>query len=189
MMGTSFSTLLDRTRDGDPSAFAALWHEYQPSLLRYLRVTTGDAAEDVASETWAAVATSITRFDGDDTAFRAWLFTVARRRSVDHFRRESRRPSVPVDPMSLGTASIASLGVDPGDSAVDRLETEAALRRISELPAAQSDAVMLRAIAGLDVAHVAAIMGKRPGAVRVLAHRGLRTLARRLAEEERAVTS
>ena len=47
---------------------------------------------------------------------------------------------------------------------------------------------MLRAIAGLDVAHVAAIMGKRPGTVRVLAHRGLRTLARRLAEEERAVT-
>ena len=47
---------------------------------------------------------------------------------------------------------------------------------------------MLRAIAGLDVPHVAAIMGKRPGTVRVLAHRGLRTLARRLTEEERAVT-
>jgi RNA polymerase sigma-70 factor (ECF subfamily) len=56
------------------------------------------------------------------------------------------------------------------------------------LPSAQRDAVMLRSIAGLDVAHVAAIMGKRTGTVRVLAHRGLRTLARRLADEERAVT-
>ncbi len=189
MMGTSFPMVLERTRDGDPSAFATLWHEYQPALLRYLRVTTSDAAEDVASETWAAVATSITRFDGDETAFRAWLFTVARRRAVDHFRRESRRPSVPVDPVALGTAVIPAPGTDPGDTAVNRFETEAALRRVAELPPGQREAVMLRAVAGLDVAHVAAIMGKRPGTVRVLAHRGLRALARRLAEEERAVTN
>ncbi len=188
MMGTSFPTVLERTRDGDPSAFAALWHEYQPSLLRYLRVTTRDAAEDVASETWAAVASSITRFDGDETAFRAWLFTVARRRAIDHFRRESRRPSVPIDPAALCSASIAAQGVDPGDTAVSHLDTEAALQRIAELPPGQRDAVMLRAIAGLDVAHAAAIMGKRPGTVRVLAHRGLRELARQLAEEGRTVT-
>jgi len=187
MVGTSFPAVLERTRAGDPSAFATLWYEYQPSLLRYLRVTTGDAAEDVASETWAAVATSITRFDGDETAFRAWLFTVARRRAVDHFRHESRRPSVPVDPVALGTASIAAHSVDPGETAVTRIETEAALQRIAELVPGQRDAVVLRVIAGLDVAHTAAIMGKEPGTVRVLAHRGLRALARRLAEEERAV--
>jgi RNA polymerase sigma-70 factor (ECF subfamily) len=180
---------LDRTRDGDSSAFATLWHEYQPLLLRYLRVTTNDdAADDIASETWAAVATSITRFEGDETAFRAWLFTVARCRAIDHIRHASRRPSVPVDPVVLCSTSIAAHGVDPGDAAVSQLETEAALRRIAELPPGQRDAVMLRAIAGLDVADAAKIMGKRPGAVRVLAHRGLRTLALRLAEEERAVT-
>jgi RNA polymerase sigma-70 factor (ECF subfamily) len=85
-------------------------------------------------------------------------------------------------------ASIAANGADPGDTAVSTLETEAALRRIAELPPGQRDAVMLRAVADLDVTHVAAIMGKRPGTVRVLAHRGLRTLARQLAEDERAVT-
>jgi RNA polymerase sigma-70 factor (ECF subfamily) len=189
MMGTSFATVLAQTREGDRIAFAALWHEYQPSLLRSLRITTGEAAEDVASETWAAVARSISRFDGDEIAFRAWLFTVARRRAVDHIRKESRRPSVPVDPIALGAASIPASNADPGETAVSTLETEAALRRIAELPPAQRDAVVLRTIAGLDVAHVAAIMGKRPGTVRVLAHRGLRTLARRLAEEESAVTS
>jgi RNA polymerase sigma-70 factor, ECF subfamily len=188
MMGTSFAVVLERTRAGDPSAFAALWRSYQPSLLRYLRVATNDAAEDVASETWAAVAASISRFDGDETAFRAWLFTVARRRAVDHFRHEARRPFVPIDPVALGTASIAAKGADPGDTAVSTLETEAALRLIAQLPPGQRDAVTLRAVAGLDVAHVAAIMGKRPGTVRVLAHRGLRTLARQLAEDERAAT-
>jgi RNA polymerase sigma-70 factor, ECF subfamily len=189
LMGTSFPEVLRRTRDGDPSAFAVLWREYQPPLLRYLRVTAHEAAEDVASETWASVTASITKFDGDESAFRAWLFTVARRRAIDHFRSEARRPAVPMDPVVLGSASPSSTDPDPADATVSTLALESALLLIADLPAAQRDAVMLRAIAGLDVPHVAAIMGKRPGTVRVLAHRGLRTLARRLSEEEeRAVT-
>lgn len=188
MMGTSFPEVLERTRDGDPSAFAVLWREYQPALLRYLRVTVHGAAEDIASETWASVSASIAKFDGDETAFRAWLFTVARRRAIDHFRSEARRPAVPTDPAVLGSASLASSDADPADATVSTLALESALDLIADLPGAQRDAVVLRAVAGLDVAHVAAIMGKRPGTVRVLAHRGLRTLARRLSEEERAVT-
>ena len=188
MLGTSFPEVLETTRTGDPSAFAAIWREFQPTLLRYLRVTAREAAEDVASETWATVSSTISSFDGDETAFRAWLFTVARRRAIDHFRREARRPSVPVDPVVLGRTPVAANALEPQDAVLSTLALEAALDLIAELPAAQREAVMLRAIAGLDVPHVAAIMGKRPGTVRVLAHRGLRTLARRLTEEERAVT-
>jgi RNA polymerase sigma-70 factor (ECF subfamily) len=188
MLGTSFPVVLERTRDGDASAFAVLWRDYQPALLRYLRVTTREAAEDVASETWASVTASIAKFDGDETAFRAWLFTVARRRAIDHFRNEARRPSVATDPVVLGAAPVAARDDDPADATVSTLALESALELIADLPLAQREAVMLRAIAGLDVAHVAAIMNKRPGTVRVLAHRGLRTLARRLSEEERAVT-
>src|SRR5207342_2057652 len=103
-------------------------------LLRYLRVVTRDAADDVASETWAAVATSIDRFDGDESAFAAWLFTVARRRAIDHFRREARRPAVPVDPATLGTAPVAASGADPGQAALDTLATESALALIAQLP-------------------------------------------------------
>jgi RNA polymerase sigma-70 factor (ECF subfamily) len=180
MSGTSFPEVLERTRTGDPTAFAVIWRTFQPSLLRYLRVIAHDAAEDVASETWATVSRSISSFDGDETAFRAWLFTVARRRAIDHFRREARRPSVPVDPLVLGRTPMATSAPEPHDAVQSTLALEAALDLIAELPSAQREAVMLRAIAGLDVAHVAAIMGKRPGTVRVLAHR--------LTEEERAVT-
>lgn len=187
MVGSSFPTVLQRTRQGDASAFTTLWREFHPLLLRYLRITAHDAAEDIASETWAAVASSISRFDGNEIQFRAWLFTVARRRAIDHYRRESRRWSVPVDPTTLGTVSIAASSADPGDAAVSTLAMEAALAQIAQLPPAQRDAVVLRTVAGLDVEHTAAIMRKRPGTVRVLAHRGLRTLARRLAEEERVV--
>jgi RNA polymerase sigma-70 factor (ECF subfamily) len=189
MIGSRFPAVLEDARSGDEVAFASLWREFHPSLLRYLRVVTRGAADDVASETWAAVATSISRFEGDEAAFRAWIFTVARRRAIDHFRREARRPAVPVDPVSLGTTPIAAVAADPGDVAVTALATETALALVATLPPDQAEAVSLRAIAGLDVAHVAAIMNKRPGTVRVLAHRGLRELARQLSEEEqRAVT-
>jgi RNA polymerase sigma-70 factor (ECF subfamily) len=188
MTGTFFPEVLERTRQGDPGAFATLWRAHNPPLLRYLRVTAKGAADDVASETWTSVASSISTFDGDEVAFRAWLFTVARRRAIDHYRREARGRSVPVDPMVLGGASLASNDPDPADVTIGTLALESALDLIADLPAAQREAVMLRAIAGLDVPHVAVIMGKRPGTVRVLTHRGLRTLARRLPEEQRAVT-
>ncbi len=184
MMGSSFPNVLQRTREGDASAFALIWRQLHPSLLRYLRVTTNDAAEDVASETWASVAASISRFEGDESAFRAWFFTIARRRAIDHFRREARRRSVPVDPVTLVAASTPATGADPGEAALSALAIESALGYIAELPDGQREAVMLRTVAGLDVARTAAIMSKRPGTVRVLAHRGLRTLARRLTEEE-----
>ena len=58
--------------------------------------------------------------------------------------------------------------------------TEAALAVIRSLPQDQAEAVMLRAVMGLDAKSAAAILGKRPGAVRSAAHRGLSTLARRL---------
>ena len=189
MIGSRFPAVLEDARSGIEAAFATMWREFHPPLLRYLGVVTGDAADDVASETWAAVATSISRFEGDEAAFRAWIFTVARRRAIDHFRREARRPAVPVDPVVLGTAPVSAGTEDPGDIALAAIATETALALVSTLPRDQAEVVVLRAIAGLDVAQVARIMDKRPGTVRVLAHRGLRELARRLSEEEhRAVT-
>ena len=54
------------------------------------------------------------------------------------------------------------------------------------MPAARApEAIALRVVAGLDVGRVAEIMGKRPGTVRVLTHRGLRRLAERLGAERR----
>jgi RNA polymerase sigma-70 factor (ECF subfamily) len=187
MIGSRFPEVLQEARDGHEASFATIWRDLHPPVLRYLRVLTREAAEDVASETWVAVASSLDNFSGGESEFRAWLFTVARRRAIDHFRREARRPTISVDPETLGSISRGSTD-DPGDVAITAIATRAALTMIAALPREQAEAVALRAIAGLDVAQVAAIMEKRPGTVRVLAHRGLRELARRISEEERAVT-
>lgn len=164
---------LAAARDGDEHGFAVLWRALQPAVLRYLRVVVPDAAEDVASETWLQVARDIRRFRGDLAGFRVWLFRIARNRGLDELRRAGRRrEGLPGD----GDEE-AVYAADAAREALDRMDTEWALALIAALPRDQAEAVMLRVVAGLDVAQAAAVLGKRPGAVRVAAMRGLRRLA------------
>lgn len=170
-----FAATLERAQDADPDAFSALWRSFQPRLLRYLRVCAAPgAAEDLASETWLQVVKGLAGFTGDEPAFTAWLFTIARHRAVDQARRHSRRPETAVE--SVGELA-AGLIADAADAALESISTAGALALIATLPADQAEIVMLRVVAGLDVEAVAQLVGKSPGAVRVAAHRGLRRLA------------
>jgi RNA polymerase sigma-70 factor (ECF subfamily) len=148
-------------------------------LLRYLRVLAKDEAlaEDIAAEVWLDVARRLDDFVGDESAFRGWLFTLARRRMIDQWRRDSRTPvQLTGDAADLDRPG----GSDTAGTALERISTQRALDLIASLPRDQAEAIALRVIAGLDVKEVARLLGKRPGAVRVAAHRGLRTLAARL---------
>jgi RNA polymerase sigma-70 factor (ECF subfamily) len=178
VFGPRFAEVLESARAGDDASFAVLWRDLNPALVRYLRVIAPHDADDLASETWATVSAALDRFTGDETAFRGWVFVTARRRAVDHFRRERRRPATPVDPEQLHEALVAVR--TPSDDVLDALGTEEALAIVATLPPDQAEVVALRTIAGLDVDQVAEVIGKRPGAVRVLAHRGLKNLAKKL---------
>lgn len=175
-LGESFPAVLAAASSGDPDAFAQLWRATHPLLLRYLRVTAGDAAEDVASETWLKVIKNLNSFTGDEQGFRAWLTVVARNTARDHARAAVRRPETPADELPPAREA----GADAADEALSRLGTENALRLLATLPPAQSEMVALRVIVGLEPAEVARIVGRSPGAVRVAVHRALATLAQRL---------
>ena len=180
MIGAAFGVVLARAQAGDEAAFARLFADVQPALLRYLRVITPEA-EDVAGDTWLQVVTGLKGFRGQEEAFRAWLFTIARHRAADAGRSRARRPAVPLAlseaDQGLGAQGLAS---DAADLALDRISARAVVALIATLPRDQAEVVMLRVVAGLDVADVASIVGKSPGAVRVTAHRALRRLAVRL---------
>ncbi|MFC3741566.1 RNA polymerase sigma factor [Paractinoplanes deccanensis] len=163
---------LASARVGDERGFAVLWRALNPAVLRYLRVVAGDAAEDVASETWLQAARDLDRFDGDPAAFRGWLFRIARHRGIDELRRAGRRREDPAETIDAGPP-----GRDAAAEMIEGAETSWALSRIAELPIDQAEAVMLRVAAGLDVATTARVLGKRPGAVRIATMRGLRRLA------------
>lgn len=178
MIGESFQRVLAGAVDGDERCFAAIWRDLQPALLRYLRVVARGAADDVASETWLDVVQTLDRFRGDEAGFRAWVFTIARHRALDWQRRASRQQAAAVPTELLAHHAAPD---DPAAAALEAMSTEAALGLLACLPLAQAEVVLLRVVAGLDVPQVAQIVGKRPGAVRVLAHRGLRRLAEQLA--------
>jgi RNA polymerase sigma-70 factor, ECF subfamily len=169
-----FDHHLRRAQCGDEDAFAAIWRSCQAPLLRYLWVKAGSAAEDLAADTWLQVARTLDSFVGDERAFRSWLFTIARHRHIDWRRKSARRGEILVD---IETMSGRGGGVEPGASLDERMSTEAALGLIASLPPDQAEVVMLRTVVGLDVAATAEIVGRPPGTVRVLAHRGLRRLA------------
>lgn len=167
---------------GDQDAFRRVYRAVHPPLLRYLSVLVGSAeAEDVASETWAQAFADLDRFSGDADGFRGWVTTIGRHRAMDHLRRSKRRPRA-----HAGVEELVDLAgpVDVEASALGLLGTEAALALVGSLPPDQAEAVMLRAVVGLDARTAGEVLGKRPGAVRAAAYRGLKSLARRLQEAE-----
>jgi RNA polymerase sigma-70 factor (ECF subfamily) len=160
---------------GDAHGFAVLWRALQPSLLRYLTVVCPDAAEDVASETWLHASRDLPGFRGDAVSFRVWLFRIARHRGIDENRRAWRRKEQAHE--AIDALREGSVTRDVSLDVIEANETQRALDLIRTLPPDQAEAVMLRAVVGLDVAGTAQVLGKRPGAVRIAAMRGLRRLA------------
>ncbi len=177
---------LSAARTGDEQALREIYRDAQPRLLRYLRTLVGDEADDVASETWLRIARDLPGFTGNYAGFKAWGATIARHRAVDHLRREGRRPGS-VTP--LEDAPEIPGPDDTASQALDSAATRAAVAMLAALPRDQAEAVLLRAVMGLDAATAGHVLGKRPGAVRTAAHRGLRRLAALIAEPRPAPDS
>jgi RNA polymerase sigma-70 factor, ECF subfamily len=173
VIGAAFGVTLARAQGGDETAFACLFRDVQPALLRYLHVLTLEA-DDVASDTWLQVVKGLPGFRGGEDAFRAWLFTIARHRAADAGRARSRRPGVPMAGLA---AAAQQSSPDAAEAALEAISTQAVLTLIKALPRDHAEIIMLRVVAGLETADVARIVGKTPGAVRVTAHRALRRLA------------
>lgn len=164
---------LDQARDGVEAGFTELWRALHPPLLRYLTAGRNDSPEDLAAETWFQVLRDLPAFAGDARDFRAFLFRVARNRAIDQGRQRRTRPTVLVaEPVERGSAPSAE------NAALERVSTADALDLVASLPDEQAELVLLRVVAGLDVAVVADIVGKKPGTVRVGVHRALRALSR-----------
>jgi RNA polymerase sigma-70 factor, ECF subfamily len=173
VVGDDFARVLADAQGGNDDQFAVLWRDANPALLRYLRVLAPENAEDIAAETWVHVVRGLPRFVGDEAAWRAWLFTTARRRLIDQARLRKRHPAEPLEELSVAEMPRSP---DAAQIAMDNLATRSAIALLAQLPSVQADVIMLRVVAGLDTDAVAEILGKSPGNVRVMAHRGLKKL-------------
>ena len=142
---------------GDPQAFAWLYDRYDRSCFQFVRRVLGAAhaamAEDVHQEVWIAVSKSTREFDAGRGTFAAWLFTIARRKVLDHFRRQK------LVPLRIDLAEDVLLIVDPGPTPLDWVTSrELAERLVSAgeaLPLEQRETFILFADAGLSLEDVA----------------------------------
>lgn len=173
-----FAPLLDAARAGADWAWTRLYEDLAPVVFGYLRARGAAEPEEVLGETFLQVVRDLERFDGDESGWRSWVFTLAHRRMIDERRRRGRRPEQPAEDDELASALPPDPGVEP--EALGTLGTERVLALLDQLTGEQRDALTLRFVSGLTLPEVATILGRTPNATKALQRRGLRTLRRRL---------
>ena len=171
---------LRKAMGGDPAGFVTLYRELQPRLFRYARALVGHDADDVTGEAWLQIARDLPSFFGDLDGFRGWAASITRHRALDLIKARSRRRAEPHGLHVLPELADLTAAGDTAEAAIAALSTAQAVEIIAALPRDQAEAVLLRAVVGLSAQAAGTVLGKRAGAVRVAAHRGLKALARQI---------
>lgn len=166
---------LEAASRGDDGGVRVIFRAIQPQLLRFLGQRAPKQEQDLASETWLQASERLAGFSGTFAEFRALVFTIARRRVIDHYRREARRPrAASIDE----GGDLPASGFRPEEVLESLSATEAIEALVGSLPEAQAEVILLRIVADMSVEEVAQVVGRSAGAVRVLQHRALRRLER-----------
>lgn len=163
----------------DPEAFVTLYRRYVRSVYRYLLGQVGNRAdaEDLTATVFAKALAGLDRYGGTGS-FPAWLFAIARHTLRDYQRR--RRPTADIDVLDL---PLADEDPSPEEGALRQERANTLNRLVRELPPDQREAIALYFFGGLPTAAIAAIQGRRQGAIRMRIHRALAALRVRYSQE------
>ena len=183
---------------GDRDALEALLVHYLPEVRAFVRLRVDEAlrmresSSDLVQSVCREVLRKADRFRYDDeNAFRRWLFTTALRKVRDHrdhhlaARRDARR-EVDVASTPAGHALLEAYSgvLTPSRAASAREELARVEHAMDALTEEQREVITLSRVAGLSHAEIAAELGKKEGAVRMLLHRALARLVAAVADAE-----
>lgn len=177
-----FESTLRAARADRPAGYEALWNWLAPSVRTYLARQGVIDAEDSTSEVFLRVFRDISKFDGEELAFRSWVFTIAHHWLIDERRRTARRPVVvemfPTDGSSSSEPAAASAEAE----AVAALGTTSSRALIENLAPDQRDVLLLRFFGDMTIEQIAHLLGKSNAAVKALQRRGLAQLSGKMFE-------
>lgn len=168
--------LVELARSGDSEAFGLLYDHYHTTVYRfvYYRVGSTAVAEDLTSETFFRALRSMSSFKWQGKDFGAWLTTIARNLTADHYK--SGRTRLELATEDMGAHDSATEG--PESAVLDSLTNEVLLKALRELPTEQQECLVMRFLQGLTIAETAKSLGRSDGAVKQLQLRGVRNLAK-----------
>jgi RNA polymerase sigma-70 factor (ECF subfamily) len=153
--------LLRAHSTGDPHAFARLYDRYDRPCFQFIRRMLGaayaDAADDLHQETWISIAKNAGGFDDGKASFAAWLYTIARNKVWDHFRRQKVAVlAAPEDDMSM---RVPDDSPSPLDQVQSRELAERVVAAVEALPLEQRGAFVMFAFSGLSLEEIAFATG------------------------------
>jgi RNA polymerase sigma-70 factor (ECF subfamily) len=171
--GRPFEIVLQAAKDGIEWAWAAIYRDLAGPVRGYFASRGAIDPDDLTGDVFLRIARAIGGFEGDERAFRSWVFVIAHRRLLDERRQLARRPP----PTDLPTDDSAGIPVgDVEQEALDRATTTELRHAFDRLTAGQRDVLALRIIAGLSLEDTAKVLGVRVGAVKALQRRALRAI-------------
>jgi RNA polymerase sigma-70 factor (ECF subfamily) len=172
--------LVELARNGDAEAFGLLYDHYQGSVYRFLYYRVGSVAlaEDLTSETFFRALRSMSSFRWQGKDFGAWLMTIARNLTTDHYKSSRTRLESTTEDMSPHDAATEG----PEAAVLASLTNEALLTALKKLPSEQQECLIMRFLQGLSIAETAQVLGRSDGAIKQLQLRGVRNLAKLMPE-------
>lgn len=165
--------LLRYFRRGDQGALDVLVERHRDALFRFCYHLTGNRedAEDVCQETLARAMTRVGSLQSD-SAFRSWLFSIARNLSIDTHRRKKRTVTMPDDeamPIQLFTE-------EPHDHVEVEEEHQTVVEAMGKLAHSHQRVLVLREVEGMSYAAIAETLDVSQSAVETLLFRARRRL-------------
>ena len=175
--------LVAQAKHGDEDAFGELYRRYADSIYRYAlsRGLPPANAEDVVSTVFLRAYQSLPRYRERGWPFSAYLYRIARNALIDEYRKDRHEAS---SEMPLERPEPAA---EVDDQVARRAQLTAVRQALAGLPQDYQEVIRLRLLLELPTATVAAWMGRKEGAVRVLLHRALLALRARMGSDDGAV--
>lgn len=172
--------LISLAKAGDVEAFGQLYTRYLEQIYRYIRLRVDDdrVAEDLTEDVFLRAFNALEPYEERGLPFSSFLFRVTKNLLTDHYRRQAEEVSLedadrlPAKETGLDEKLIA-------DEMGDKVR-----RALGKLPDEYQEVIRLRIVLGIPTPTAAAWMGRSEGALRVLLHRALKALRKKMIEHD-----